>query len=104
MKGSVWLSMAGLWVAYAAVFTGYCWLRGYNIGFGEIVDPLNFYQGAWPPGAIPDGVVWPGQQPPGATGTTGGAIQDTSSIVAASGATINGTRVGLSSQRQAPNA
>jgi hypothetical protein len=60
MKGSVWLSMLVLWAAYAGVYTGYVWLRGYNISFGQIVDPVNYYKGTWPPGQdIPPGNVLP---------------------------------------------
>lgn len=58
--GSVWLSFAVLWAAYGLVFTGYCWVRGYNISFGQIVDPVNYYRGTWPPPAsIPATQVLP---------------------------------------------
>jgi hypothetical protein len=59
-RGSVWLSFTVLWAAYAGVFTGYCWLRGYNITFLQIVSPVNWYSGTWPPGeSIPTTQVFP---------------------------------------------
>lgn len=44
--GSVWLSFTVLWAAYGLMFTGYAWLRGYNISFPEIWSPVNYYQGS----------------------------------------------------------
>jgi hypothetical protein len=42
------------------LFTGYVWLRGYNIPFGQIVGPVNYYKGPWPPPkSIPAGSVLP---------------------------------------------
>jgi len=64
-KASVWLGFTVLWAGYALVFTGYCWVRGYNIGFREIVSPVNWYQGTWPPGKdIPAGALFPSSKTP----------------------------------------
>lgn len=59
-RGSVAVSFLLLWGGYTLLFTGYCWVRGYNIGFLSIVSPVNFYSGSWPPGqTIPAGQALP---------------------------------------------
>lgn len=51
-----------IWVGYAVGFTGYCWVRGYDLSFKQIVWPSGFYQGKWPPALITDDTVLiPGQ-------------------------------------------
>ena len=60
MRGSVWLGMAVLWAGYGLIFTGYVWLRGYNLTAGEIWGPFNYYKGQWPPSkSIDSGSVFP---------------------------------------------
>lgn len=59
-RGSVWVSFAVLWTAYTLLFTGYVWVRGYDISFGQITGPVNYYKGTWPPGtSIPVGQIFP---------------------------------------------
>jgi len=45
-RGSVWLSFVVLWGAYTLVYTGYVWIRGYDIGLLDLVSPVQFYQGS----------------------------------------------------------
>ena len=56
---SVVIGFAIAWAAYSLMFTGYAWLRGYDISFREIVAPVNFYQGTWPPPDLPATQVLP---------------------------------------------
>ena len=61
-RGSVWVSFAVLWTAYALMFTGYAWVRGYDLPFLQIVGPVNYYKGPWPPGkSIPPTQIFPGK-------------------------------------------
>ena len=48
-RGSVVVSFAVLWAAYTLGCMGYFWLRGYQIGFMEMVSPFSYYKGDWPP-------------------------------------------------------
>jgi hypothetical protein len=46
-----------IWVGYAVGMTGYCWVKGYDLSFREIVFPTGFYTGAWPPAKVTDPTV-----------------------------------------------
>jgi hypothetical protein len=48
-RGSVVIAFTVMWGAYAMLFTGYCWMKGYDISARQIVGPVNFYTGQWPP-------------------------------------------------------
>lgn len=61
-RGSVVLGMAVLWAAYGVAYTGYVWLRGYDISFLEIWAPVHYYQGNWPPAKIPATQVIPSRK------------------------------------------
>ena len=43
-RGSTWLAFGVLWAAYTLVYTGYVWVRGYDIGFLSLISPVQFYQ------------------------------------------------------------
>ena len=47
------LGFGVIWIGYAVGFTGYAWVRGYNLSFTEIVSPTKFYTGQWKPGVGP---------------------------------------------------
>ena len=47
------------WLGYAVGMYGYVLVKGYNVTFGQLVHPKNYYQGTWPPGPIPAGATWP---------------------------------------------
>ena len=49
------------WLGYTVTLYGVCLLRGWNISFGQLISPVKPYSGAWPPPAIPDTTVLPGQ-------------------------------------------
>lgn len=72
---SVWLPMAVLWGGYSMLFYGYCLIKGYNIGFLEIVSPVNYYKGGWPPPLFTDTGVIPKGQGANAANPAGGAVQ-----------------------------
>jgi hypothetical protein len=67
-KGSVVIAFAVLWAGYTLVYTGYVWVRGYDISFKQIVSPVNFYSGSWPPSAAANTQIWP-KGDSGASGT-----------------------------------
>ena len=64
-RGSVVVAMGVLWAAYALGCMGYFWIRGYDIGFREMVDPLNWYDGEWPPGKAPATSIIPASKAKG---------------------------------------
>lgn len=55
-----------VWGGWAIGFWGYCLIRGYNITFGQLVNPVHPYGSkkgeAWPPPLIPKGSLLPGKQ------------------------------------------
>ncbi len=48
-----------LWLAYTGGLEAYCLLRGYNLTFAQLINPLHPYAGPWPPPQIPAGVIFP---------------------------------------------
>ncbi len=61
-----------LWAGYAVSFWGYTLIRGYNVTFGQLVNPVHPYGTVkgqpWPPPRIPQGQLLPGPAsaaPPG---------------------------------------
>lgn len=52
------------WLGYTVGLYGYCLVKGYNLSFGELVHPKNYYKGSWPPPLIPDGQLWPSKTVP----------------------------------------
>ena len=69
------------WLGWAVSLYGYCLVRGYNVKFTDLINPLHPWPGPWPPPLITNGSeVLPGQtvtgqtgssQPPAATGVLG---------------------------------
>ena len=57
--GGIVIAFGILWAAYAIGFTGYVWLRGYDLSFREIVAPVHYYTGDWPPPKAPATKVVP---------------------------------------------
>jgi hypothetical protein len=54
------IAMGLLWAGYAGIIWGYSLLRGYNIGLGEIVNPLHPFTGSLSSaGAAGNTVVFP---------------------------------------------
>lgn len=70
---SVWLPMAVIWGSYSMLFYGYCLIKGYNISFLEVVSPVNYYKGGWPPPLFTDTGVIPKGQGANAANPQGGA-------------------------------
>jgi hypothetical protein len=66
------IGMGVLWAGYAVGLYGYCLIKGYDVTFGQLIDPRSSV--SWPPGPIPDGQVLPGkaQARAGGTGKTPG--------------------------------
>lgn len=46
--------MGMLWGGYTLLFWGFCRIKGYDLGLGEIVIPGK-WNGKWPPKLIDDG-------------------------------------------------
>jgi hypothetical protein len=61
-----------LWLAYTGGLEAYCLLRGYNVTFAQLINPVHPYSGPWPPQQIPTGVIFP----------TGNAKVDTTATAA----------------------
>ena len=61
-----------LWLAYTGGLEAYCLLRGYNVTFAQLINPVHPYSGPWPPAQIPAGVIFP----------TGNAKVDTTATAA----------------------
>jgi hypothetical protein len=66
-----------LWLGYLQGVYGYCLLKGYDIRWRDLANPLNPYQ--WPPPGqspplIPKGQLMPGS-PPAAAAAAGSAPQ-----------------------------
>lgn len=63
------LGMAGTLVGYTLSLWGYCLVKGYDITFGQLVNPAHVF--TWPkkPPMIPNTQVTPGgtQNPPSTT-------------------------------------
>jgi hypothetical protein len=53
------VGMGLAWVGYVVFFYGYSLVKGYDLSFSEIVSPVNFYQGDWPPPEAPNDAVLP---------------------------------------------
>ena len=53
-----------LWLGYSEIVYGYTLLKGYNITWKQLADPINPYQWPSPPGTQPD-LIPPGQILPG---------------------------------------
>lgn len=60
------IGMGVAWLGYSVALYGYCLIKGYDVTFGQLVNPAASV--SWPPGPIPAGQVLPGKAPKG-TGT-----------------------------------
>jgi hypothetical protein len=48
------------WLGYSLTLWGYCLIKGYNVRFTELANPVRPYSGAWPPPQnIPASVILP---------------------------------------------
>ena len=54
------IGIALIWGGYAVSLWGFCLVRGINVTFGQLVNPVHVYSGAWTPGSIPATQVLPG--------------------------------------------
>jgi hypothetical protein len=45
----VWLGFGIIWAGYATGLYGYSLVRGYNLTLAQMVSPVKWYQGKWPP-------------------------------------------------------
>jgi hypothetical protein len=65
-----WLGFAALFGAYVIGYYGYVLVKGYNISFSQVIDPVNYYTGGKPSSAGPysgSGIFPSG---PGSTGSS----------------------------------
>ena len=53
------VGMLLIWGGWSVSFWGYSLVRGYNVTFIQLVNPVHPYSGPWPPGPIPDTQVFP---------------------------------------------
>jgi hypothetical protein len=62
------------WLGYSLGLYGWCLIKGYNVTFRQLVNPVTIYT-TWPPPAINDpAVIWPpGGSLGGAEGSAGPA-------------------------------
>lgn len=85
------LGFGVLWVGYAVGFTGYCWVKGYNLSFREIVFPTGFYTGQWPPGLVNDPTVLIPTGSQGSAGSTAGQTNTSGSYAPPGGNPVKST-------------
>ena len=58
------------WLGWAVSLYGYCLVRGYNVKFTDLINPLHPWPGPWPPPqTIPAGDVFPGIAVSGQSGS-----------------------------------
>jgi hypothetical protein len=57
------VGMIFAWFGYSVASWGWILIKGWDVTFGQWLDPVHRYSGPWPPPYIPDGYVLP----PGAT-------------------------------------
>jgi hypothetical protein len=50
-----------VWFGYSLSLWGYCIVRGYNVKFTDLINPVHFYSGSWPPPLMPPNQILPGQ-------------------------------------------
>jgi len=93
------ISLFIAWAAYASGYYGYSLIKGYNLSFMEIVSPVNYYNGSWPPGTASNTVIFPaGNSSTNASQsvstmasvTSNGSGQSVSTAPAANGGAANG--------------
>jgi len=97
------ITMLVAWMSYASAWWGYSLIKGYNLSLLEIIGPVNYYSGTWPPAEAGNSVIIPdgttaslangegtgsGNANPNASTTalvtaSGGAIANQSTIIAA---------------------
>lgn len=53
------VAMLLAWLGYTTGYWGYSLVKGYNLGLREIVSPVNYYTGQWPPQEAGNAVVIP---------------------------------------------
>ena len=75
------------WFGYALAFWGHALVKGYNLSFAQVVSPVSFYRGAWPPPDATNTVLFPDGKPD--NNATAGPSQP------GSGANRNNTAGGL---------
>jgi hypothetical protein len=51
------LGMGISWFGWSLGLWGYCLIRGYNVKFTDLINPLHAYSGGWPPPLIDDPTV-----------------------------------------------
>jgi hypothetical protein len=48
------------WLGYSVSLWGYCLVKGWNVKFTELINPVKYYTGKWPPPAnIPPTSTFP---------------------------------------------
>jgi hypothetical protein len=59
------------WFGYSLTLWGFCLIKGYNVRFTELINPVKPYSGPWPPptnipatSTFPAGGVAAGQESP----------------------------------------
>lgn len=57
------------WFGWAVSSYGYILIKGYDVAFGDWINPLHPYKGSWPPPLINDPTIL---LPDGATGNAAG--------------------------------
>lgn len=79
------VAMLMLWGGYSLGAFGWCLFRDYDVTLGQLMSPFHPYSGAWPPGKIPAGQIWPG-------GTSGSSASTTASTSKAAQAEASASR------------
>jgi hypothetical protein len=48
------------WLGYGAGYWGYSLVKGYNLSLSQLVSPVNYYTGVWPPAIAGNDTIIPG--------------------------------------------
>lgn len=94
------IGMGLAWFGYSLTLWGYCLVRGYNVKFTDLVNPVHPYSGKWPPPAnIPIGDILPGQAASTSASSSPAAGQENTAPAAGQGsAGTGGTGTGGAGQ------
>jgi hypothetical protein len=78
-------------IGYTLLWWGYSLVKGYDITFAQIVSPVHYYTGAWPPAAASPDSIFPGGK--NATAASAAAASSAAGKSAATGRLSGPSRI-----------
>lgn len=95
------ISLLVAWLSYGAGYWGYSLVKGYNLSLLEIIGPVNYYSGSWPPGTASNAVVFPSGN---ATTNSSASVNTTAAISSGSSSSAPAANGGAANGIQANGA